>query len=194
MSKTKGKRPAAKRPRLAGEDPARLTITVPGGGRAAKTRAKLKLDAQAKELAELNRLADAKTAVPRRAHGRRNSIGPSRPMGTRVSARLRGAEDDEWQEIPPDWLDENETTGKLKLKTGLESDDESISDLTELSEQASDDKEEETEELGPLPGNPAANGGDGLLEGFVEWETVIFLLCLSGVRAPLTVFFFCRFV
>ncbi|KAJ7650573.1 hypothetical protein FB45DRAFT_888155 [Roridomyces roridus] len=89
--KTKGKRPAAKRPRLASEDAAKLKITVPGGGRAAKTQAKLKLDAQAKELAELNRSAK----------GRRN-------LGCPFTARLRGVEDDEWQEIPPDWLDNSQ--------------------------------------------------------------------------------------
>ncbi|KAJ7716810.1 hypothetical protein DFH07DRAFT_861834 [Mycena maculata] len=185
-NKAKGKRPATKRARLASEEPAKLTITVPGGGRAAKAQAKLKLDAQAKELAELNRAAGVKPAPAKRSHGGRNPVATVRPLGTRVSARLRGADDDEWQEVPEDWLNENEDGSKQKHravgpkpKTGLECDDESISDLTELSEEALDDEEdveqqEQEEEAGLLVEEEASqnNREDGQPDGFVEWETI----------------------
>jgi hypothetical protein len=83
---------------------------------------------------------------------------PRKPTGIRVSARLRGTavEEDEWQELPEEWLatgDPNRDKGRepqpnssppasqKKSKTGLESDVDSISDLTELS----DDGDEEVE-------------------------------------------------
>lgn len=160
-----------------------MTITVPGGGRAAKAQAKLKLDAQAKELAELNRAAGIKPAAPKRLHGGRNPVAPVRPLGTRVSARLRGADDDEWQEVPQDWLNENkggskQKGAKPKPKTGLESDDESISDLTELSEEASEEANEEDEEGASSLAEeepPKDNREDDQPDGFVEWETVLYL-------------------
>ncbi|KAJ7454864.1 hypothetical protein FB451DRAFT_1049218 [Mycena latifolia] len=168
-STAKSKRPAAKRPRLASESP-KLTITVPGGGRAAKAQAKLKLDAQAKELAELNRAARAK---PSRG---RTAVAPVRPLGTRVSARLRGAEEDEWQAVPQDWLDEEKgPSRKTRAKTGLESDDESVSDLTELSEEPIDDAKEEDESSAEVPAVEEAaenNRDDSQPDGFVEWETI----------------------
>jgi len=97
-------------------------------------------------------------------------------MGTRMSARLRGMTqcDDEWQEIPDEWLNEHSeaeeddgasgserldgevemgqssdpdprpepepeavpdpVTDALRAKTGLESDDDDVSELTELTE------------------------------------------------------------
>jgi hypothetical protein len=98
---------------------------------------------------------------------------PLRPLGTRMSARLRGATQvvDEWQEIPDEWLndavEENDGASASEhdkevemgansepnleqdpdpetepdadmdaqlAKTGLESDDDAVSELTELSE------------------------------------------------------------
>lgn len=110
------------------------------GARAAKSRANQKLDAQAKDLAEFQRqMARSKSTSAR-------PLTPRRPSGIRVSARLRGnLADDEWQEVPDEWLspsvhdgtEEEEKTppkAKARLKTGLESDDDSVSDLTELSE------------------------------------------------------------
>jgi hypothetical protein len=138
-------------------------------------QASAKLSAQAKELAELQRQA----AVEGRRSGRRVASPPPRkasprhPLGTRMSARLRGATqaDDVWQEIPNEWLKEgaeehdgewmekddkaaemgvnSEPDTELDLhpepepdadmdiqlaKTGLESDDDAVSELTELSE------------------------------------------------------------
>ncbi|KAL1701719.1 hypothetical protein EV121DRAFT_262846 [Schizophyllum commune] len=64
-----------------------------GGSRAAKAQANTKLEAQAKELAELQR--QAQLDANRRA----------RPTGTRLSSRLRGREEDEeWQQVPDAWL------------------------------------------------------------------------------------------
>ncbi|KAJ7671700.1 hypothetical protein DFH06DRAFT_122957 [Mycena polygramma] len=179
----KTRRPAAKRARLASEDP-KLTITVPSVGRAAKTQAKIKLDAQAKELAELNRAAGIKAPTTRTSHGSRNPVAPVRPLGTRISARLRGADDDEWQAVPEDWLAEGGSKKKAlvkpTVKTGLESDNDSVSDLTELSEEAvemMDEEEEEEKESSPPPevaeAPPAEDAKEDIsLDGFVEWETI----------------------
>jgi hypothetical protein len=143
-------------------------------------QASVKLSAQAKELAELQRQA----ALEGRRSGRRvASPSPLRSssrqlMGTRMSARLRGVAqcDDEWQEIPDDWLNDHSeaegdggtsasgsgrldgevemgqssdpdprpepkpeavpvpSTDAQRAKTGLESDDDDISELTELTE------------------------------------------------------------
>jgi len=133
-------------------------------------QASVKLSAQAKELAELQRQA----ALESRRSGRRivspspsRKSSPRRPVGTRMSARLRGVDlgDEEWQEIPDEWL--GDTPGSERLdgeagvgqssdpdprpepepeslpnpdmdtqptKTGLERDDDAVSELTELSE------------------------------------------------------------
>jgi hypothetical protein len=147
------------------------------GPRAAKMQASVKLSAQAKELAELQRQA----ALESRRSGRRvmspsppRKESPRRLLGTRMSARLRGVVqvDDEWQEIPDEWLDDRNhgeedggASGSERLdgeaevgpssdpdprpepeslpdpdtdtqptKTGLETDDDAVSELTELSE------------------------------------------------------------
>lgn len=177
-AKAKSKRPSAKRARLASEDP-KVTITVPaGGGRAAKAQAKLKLDQQAKELAELNRTARTKAPATRESRGGRTPVAPVRPLGTRVSSRLRGADDDEWQAVPEDWLEEKGSRKKApvkpNLKTGLESDGESISDLTELSEDSVDEAQEETGPAAEAEEEPQAedNKEEGPPDNFVEWETV----------------------
>lgn len=141
-------------------------------------QASAKLSVQAKELAELQRQA----ALENRRSGKRalspsptRRSSPRRPMGTRISARLWGAAqvDDEWQEIPDEWLNErseaegDDASGSERLggvadmgqssdpdlrpepepeavpdfitdahraKTGLESDDDDVSELTELTE------------------------------------------------------------
>ncbi|KAJ7844367.1 hypothetical protein B0H14DRAFT_2278678, partial [Mycena olivaceomarginata] len=177
-AKAKSKRPSAKRARLASEDP-KVTITVPaGGGRAAKAQAKLKLDQQAKELAELNRTARTKAPATRESRGGRTPVAPVRPLGTRVSSRLRGADDDEWQAVPEDWLEEKGSRKKApvkpNLKTGLESDGESISDLTELSEDSVDEAQEETGPAAEAEEEPQTedNKEEGPPDNFVEWETI----------------------
>ncbi|KAF8170115.1 hypothetical protein BJ912DRAFT_998243 [Pholiota molesta] len=148
---TKANATPAKRARITAPP---LTPSSPVSGRhsrAAKDQAKLKLDAQARELAELNRQAamssiSRSTRPTRQVAARAQSSktptrsAPPRAFGTRASARLRGPqEEEEWQPIPEEWLNEGKRgknqKGKLPAaKTGLESDEESISDLTELSD------------------------------------------------------------
>ncbi|KAJ7194258.1 hypothetical protein C8J57DRAFT_1108823 [Mycena rebaudengoi] len=206
-STSKAKRLAPKRARLADDAPAsngKLTITVPGGGRAAK---KLKLEGQAQELAALNREAAAAAAAANKRKRGRTEVAAVRPLGTRLSARLRGADEEKWQPMPAAWLeDEGSKSGKNggasgskgksamavkpPPKTGLESDDESVSELTELSEDPAEEenvKEEEAAEpaeagvsvLAPAEeenvkeeeaAEPAEAGG------FVEWETICITL------------------
>lgn len=182
------------------------------GTRAAKSRANQKLDAQAKDLAEFQRqMARSKSTNAR-------PLTPRRPSGIRVSARLRGnLADDEWQEVPNEWLSPSVHDGtegeektppkaKARLKTGLESDEDSVSDLTELSEDDDTDegdtqeeaqeeadaeedeepnvKDEESEaDSVPVPDKP--NGKidheedeelPSLPEGFIEWETICITL------------------
>ncbi|KAJ6570295.1 hypothetical protein DFH09DRAFT_1154608 [Mycena vulgaris] len=168
-STAKSKRPAAKRARLTSDESSKLTITQ---------QAKLKLNAQAKELTELNRAAGIKASDRRAAHGR-TPVAPVRPLGTRVSARLRGAEEDEWQAVLQDWLAEEgrsktKASVEPRAKTGLESDDDSISDLTELSEEIADNvkEEEESAEAEAPAVEETSNGEDGQPDGFVEWETI----------------------
>ncbi|KAK7051068.1 hypothetical protein VNI00_005180 [Paramarasmius palmivorus] len=176
-------------------------------GRAAKEKANVLLDAQAKQLAELNRQAAATAKsngrasrsssnkqpppAPTPSRLTRNSSSSSRPLGTRISARLRGAQedDDEWQAIPAEWLDkkdEDEDDGdEDEDKTGLDSS--ALSDLTELSDADNEDdveeeeeREEETEEDDDDEGaaeevnEPKVEEPEepALPEGFVEWETI----------------------
>ncbi|KAG9315126.1 hypothetical protein JVU11DRAFT_4249 [Chiua virens] len=178
-------------------------------GRAAKTRANQRLDAQARDLAEFQRqMVNSRT--------RAGSTTPRKPTGIRVSARLRGTavDNDEWQEVPDEWLAESDTrrtlakdspsdslpANKKRVKTGLESDNSSISELTELSE--GDDSIEAERDLDRKvvtdmeDTNPASKDNDTNLEGegegqldeeaksldppitppppddFVEWETI----------------------
>ncbi|KAF4596441.1 hypothetical protein EYR38_007828 [Pleurotus pulmonarius] len=170
-----------------------------GGGRAAKMQAKLKLDAQAKELAELNKQAASAKGTPRKTRTNAQNSSPtpsklpgrpvnnSRPAGTRLSLRLRGSLAGEWQPIPTEWLEETEATQPAKRKTGLESDLESISDLTELSEESlserpSPDRDHDPEEEPPVqesvqqleePLDEAGqNGQPEPPADFIEWETI----------------------
>jgi hypothetical protein len=200
---TKANATPAKRARITAPP---LTPSSPVSGRhsrAAKDQAKLKLDAQARELAELNRQAAmssiSRSTRPTRQVAARAQLSktptrsaPPRAFGTRASARLRGPqEEEEWQPIPEEWLNEGKRgknqKGKLPAaKTGLESDEESISDLTELSDDVGETSAsasqngkasksngataiehtttEEPEEQAEAPQDP--------LENFVEWETV----------------------
>lgn len=201
---TKPNATPAKRARITA---APLTPSSPASGRhsrAAKDQAKLKLDAQARELAELNRqaaMSSSRFTRPTRQVAARAQLSktptrsaPPRALGTRASARLRGPqEEEEWQPIPEEWLNEGKRgkNQKRKLptaKTGLESDEESISDLTELSDDVGETSAsasqngkaskstvngttaierkttEEPEEQSEAPQDP--------LENFIEWETV----------------------
>jgi hypothetical protein len=165
-----------RRPPPSSED---LGPTTSRGPRAAKMQASAKLSVQAKELAELQRQAALESRrsgkrVPSPSPTRRRST--RRPSGTRMSARLWGVAqgDDEWQEIPDEWLngrskaeEDGGVSGSERLdgeaemgqrsdpdlrpepepeaipdpdtdahraKTGLESDDDDVSELTELTE------------------------------------------------------------
>jgi len=160
-----------------------LTPSTPPSNRhsrAAKDQAKKRLGVQAKELADLNRQAALTNSGTRRQGSLRSSTTPL-VMGTRSSARLRGTQDDEWQSIPEEWLKGvNQTRASIRLetKTGLETDEESVSELTELSEDSSeppsmslirelsgrnDEASEDDEDDYPAEPPP---------EDFVEWETV----------------------
>lgn len=131
------------------------TTTTTSGPRAAKLQANMKLGEQAKQLAALQKQTSLE------AKGRHLA-------STRLSSRLRGGtEDDEWQQIPSDWLDkqdndsdssmhrsEGRTTrrsARLTVKASEERvgvskhvkatiglDSEDESDLTELSEDEQD--------------------------------------------------------
>lgn len=155
--------------------------------RAAKDQAKLKLDLQAKELAQLNHEAGI---LKRKVKPRQTSskAQPSRRViGTRTSARLRGTQDNEWQPIPDEWLEDETTarsgTGFAMARTGLESDRETVSDLTELSEEAEESRDPQPQLSSPA--NAAKDKGARHLGvdlheevqdtcvDFVEWETVI---------------------
>ncbi|SJK99960.1 uncharacterized protein ARMOST_03271 [Armillaria ostoyae] len=177
-----------------------LSPPVGRRGRAAKAQANIKLDAQAKELAELNRQAAARDRGDSglRTSSRRQPVPPpkSTPRGTRNSARLRGAQnDDEWQAVPEEWLNESvngsrNTRSKNSKKTGLESEGSSISDLTDLSEEESEgkpedeeeeeeeeeaDQEEDGEDEEDEPPEPVVEQPEEQYQvpaDFIEWETI----------------------
>ncbi|KAF6757139.1 hypothetical protein DFP72DRAFT_248163 [Ephemerocybe angulata] len=148
--------------------------------RAAKEQAKVKLDAQAKALAEFNRQAAATSSVSVSASGRATrsrgqaaakaapAPSPRKSAGTRISSRLRSLQDDGWQAVPEEWLNESASTGK---KTGLEADDESISDLTELSEEEEEEEEKVEEEEVQQEEEPE-EPEEPVDANFVEWETL----------------------
>ena len=203
-------------------------------------QASAKLSAQAKELAALQRQA----AMEVRRSGRRvaspspsRKASPSRPLGTRMSARLRGAPqvDDVWQEIPDEWLkggvkendgasaSEHDTDVEMGVnsepdpeldpnpetepdadvdaqlaKTGLESDDDAVSELTELSEITPPatvvaTRTKSSKKSGGRPKQPSQSRGRTLAvdtsviedelepewrppDNFIEWETVRYFL------------------
>ena len=78
-----------------------------GRARAAKIQANVKLDLQAKQLAA----AKAELMSYSRSRAPPSSHSSPRAVGTRSSRRLRGKvdsddDDDEWQRVPDEWLDE----------------------------------------------------------------------------------------
>ncbi|KDR79058.1 hypothetical protein GALMADRAFT_244816 [Galerina marginata CBS 339.88] len=179
---------SSKRPRLEQGDLSSSAQNTSGRqSRVAKDQAKLKLDLQARELAKLNREASMLGRSPKPPHASSSRTQPSkRVVGTRTSARLRGSAEDEWQPIPDEWLDSNAKGGTPKtsvLRTGLESDQETVSDLTELSEEVeegTDAKLQTSESLANvydqssrchLEENDSKQAHEAL-ENFVEWETI----------------------
>jgi hypothetical protein len=176
-----------------------LTPSSDRHSRAAKDQAKRRLDAQAKELAELNRQAALVSSGSRRQASHRSATTTTPlVMGTRSSARLRGSQDHDWQPIPEEWLKEVKPTRpskRIEAKTGLESDEESVSELTELSDDTSepslkpelnghDDKAEEDDDEDDR-GFPEQ---DSSPEDFVEWETVCYQ------RRQFSLLFMCMFI
>ncbi|KAJ3890976.1 hypothetical protein GG344DRAFT_48286 [Lentinula edodes] len=148
-------------------------------GRAAKDQANLKLDAQAKELAELNRQA-ALLASHSPGSNRKSSTRTSsaRPLGTRQSARLRGSDDDEWQAIPDEWLQNDEDgdmeeKGKDKRGSPSLRSVSSISELTELSEEEEIPTPAEETRIKEEPVSPDKSQENvSMTQEFVEWETI----------------------
>ncbi|KAF9452324.1 hypothetical protein P691DRAFT_795034 [Macrolepiota fuliginosa MF-IS2] len=162
-----------------------------GRGRAAKLQAKIKLDAQAKELAELNRQARGSRQSTRLSTT--SAKPPPRSLGTRVSARLRGVQTNEWQSIPDEWLNESSDAGpethsgdgdaNLRDMKQVQGDqDDSVSELTELSDDSDDpdtisERRESDEQVTDL----VETTNDSVKEeevdktedtSFVEWETI----------------------
>jgi hypothetical protein len=174
----------AKRLRISPPEKPSVTPSSDRQSRAAKDQAKKRLDAQAKELAQLNRQAALANPGSRRQASLRSATTVILPvMGTRSSARLRGTQDDEWQPIPQEWLKEYKPAGtsrRLEVKTGLETDEDSVSDLTELSD---DDSEPSSLPLkqgsnGPTDDEEHEHGvpeQEPLPEDFVEWEMACYL-------------------
>lgn len=152
----------------------------------------MKLDAQARDLTNLNQQVDllnSKSTTFRQTLSRSQSTKhTSRPLGTRISARLRGSQEEEWQSIPKEWLNAEKILQNVKTeaglsKTGLESDEDTISDLTELSEEVSDDSNLNAPSLGgkyaesPTIEHREKSGEPQVLDNtYVEWETVSKLL------------------
>ncbi|KAI5119001.1 hypothetical protein M0805_004411 [Coniferiporia weirii] len=92
------------------------TPEVNGRARAAKTQANVKLDLQARQLAA----AKAEMQSYNRRASSRFSPSKHGTLGTRTSRRLRGNDDDdEWQQIPPEWLAASEG---FETKTDASSD------------------------------------------------------------------------
>lgn len=188
---------SAKRPRLTGSSTQHSDwlATHPQHStrhsRAAKDQAMMKLDVQARDLVNLNRQAamlNQESTILRQISLRSQpSRYASRPLGTRISARLRGSQKEEWQSVPKEWLNEGKSLQDVKTeaelsKTGLESDEDAISDLTELSEELSDDSKLNTPSLGgnyaPSPAfkHIETSRESQVLDTYVEWETVSGLL------------------
>lgn len=161
------------------DEPAEVEAEGGGRSRAAKTKANIRLDIQAKQLAATR----AELMNLSKMGGKAQPPPP--PLGTRLSRRLRGNLDDEWQQVPDEWLMDSsnvstpgtsKTQGRSEASQGSDLGFDDESDLTELSDTESvksepeaeasseaDVKEEEEEQTAPLPSPPA---------GFIEWETV----------------------
>ncbi|KAF7773311.1 hypothetical protein Agabi119p4_5478 [Agaricus bisporus var. burnettii] len=162
----------------------------PGSGRAAKIQAKIKLDAQVKELAEFTRQVNGNRPATRLSN---RPKPPSRALGTRVSARLRGSQGSEWQAVPVDWMDESsdsecetniadpvdQNRSQRDPQQTLGIHDDSDSELTELS----DDSDEEVPKLNDEQVHPTVveddntpakeeESGKQVDDAFIEWETI----------------------
>ena len=184
-------------------------------GRAAKLQARMKLDAQAKELAELNQQAKMRSTRMSARLSKSAAKVASRALGTRLSARLRGSQTNEWQPIPDGWLDGMSDNGKHGVSdnenqylrdskpAGEDDGSDSISELTELSDDSSNldspaQKSAQLQQLEPSAGGTTDNYLKGELEkastyNFVEWETVS-PRRLHPTRTPIFTFTTNRFV
>jgi len=153
-----------------------------GSGRTAKLQAKIKLDAQAKELATLSKQTRSTRQVARFTEGNTKLL--ARPQGTRVSARLRGAQN-EWQCVPAEWMNEtpeinheqggDERKGSPARNITNGARDDSVSELTELSDE-SNDLDAQTKNQGQDQAEIfiQKEKAENLTEIFLEWETVSF--------------------
>lgn len=160
-------------------------ISADKSTRAAKVKANKKLDLQAKELAEFQR----QTAALQRASPRKSARAPPSPakraLGTRVSARLRHAgkagdddeSDDEWQQVPDEWLQESasparrtrarvrssrgKTRRELEDYEGEGSEDEAKEPEPEDEQQSVEETEGVGGDKGPEKGNEEERNGAG---------------------------------
>lgn len=133
--------------------------------RTAKTRAKVKLDTH----------AQAPSGLVQTSRSRESKYGTtSRPiLGTRASARLRGIQQTEWQPVPREWMEEGTGLETQPTKTGLESDLDELSELTELSDDSYDEPPDTVEKFTPPDGiGHQSTSGEAPQKDFVEWETV----------------------
>lgn len=152
-----------------------------GSGRAAKLQAKIKLDARAKEFATLSTQARGTRQIVRLTEGSTKA----RPQGTRVSARLLGAQN-QWQCIPAEWMNEtpeiNHERGRDEKKGSPARNitngarDDSVSELTELSDESNDlDAQLKNQSQHQSDRFIQKEEAENLTEIFLEWETVSFL-------------------
>ncbi|KNZ72071.1 hypothetical protein J132_04352 [Termitomyces sp. J132] len=185
--------PPAKRQRI------KEAETITGRSRAAKSQAKAKLDAQAKELAELNRQANAfarsTLGLRTSTRGSPKKAPPQKAVGTRSSRRLRtnrnDDDDDEWQVVPEEWLNGDRddrlsgANGKqLTEESGKSKDeDDEIGSVDEGEDEDEEQKmkkqpvkEEEVQVVPDVPPAPVDNKSAEeqpvFPEGFIEWETI----------------------
>jgi hypothetical protein len=150
--------------------------STPSSTRAAKLKAQSQLSKQAKELARYN--------------------ASLTPRGTRISARLRGMDDDvgEWQPVPNEWLEPSSRSARRKAtrkpspptRSATESSEES--ELTDLSSEdeadmpASETRHDELqkpddESTGQTDIRAPIEDVPELSIDFIEWETVCFSCC-----------------
>ena len=154
-----------------------VAVRPKASDRAAKARAKVKLDAHAQSASRMVS-ADGSRGTQHKT--------TSRPiLGTRASARLRGAQQDEQQPIIRAWMGEGidpDIQLTSDLKTGLESDFDELSELTELSEDSQDEPSDSIKKLSPSDDIGNYSSKDAIhtcdevqkqsRKDFVEWETV----------------------
>lgn len=159
------------------EDRTVVAVRPKANDRAAKTRAKVKLDAHAQSASGMVNVDGFR--------GTQDKI-TSRPiLGTRASARLRGTLQGERQPIFRKWMGEGidpDIQFTSDLKTGLESDIDELSELTELSEDSQDEPPDSIEKPSPSDDigihsskNPIHTSYEVQKQSqkdFVEWETV----------------------